>query len=99
MQEPYAVLGQALSLACGVGFDSAQIRARLEDGFTEIEYVCADHGQERFVLPPSGQGSRAHDALHALRNEMTIPGQQPWSRCTFTLFPDGKFKFDVEYDD
>lgn len=99
MQEAYAVLGQALALACGVDFESAQIRARLDDGFTEIEYVCTDQGQEKFVLPPAGQGSLAHDALHEIRKSMIIPGQEAWSRCTFTLFPDGKFKFDIEYDD
>jgi hypothetical protein len=40
-----------------------------------------------------------YKSLKEIRKAMTIPGQTPWSRCTFTLFPDGKFKFDVEYDD
>lgn len=40
--------------------------------------------------------SRVDDVLKDLRKQWPGP---PWSRCTFTLFPNGEFKFDVAYDD
>ena len=39
------------------------------------------------------------ERLRDLRAATKQDGREPWSRCTFTLFPDGEFKFDVEYDD
>lgn len=48
-------------------------------------------------MPPS-DAFAIDGALHALREQSTASGM-PWSRCTFTLFPDGEFKFDVAYDD
>ncbi len=99
MQEAYTILGQILAGACSPNFEIARINASLDDGFTDVEYTCIINQQETFALPAKGKGSVVHDALHEIRKSMTIPGQEPWSRCTFTLFPDGKFKFDVEYDD
>ncbi len=99
MQDAYTLLGQILVATCNSNFDTAHISARLDEGFTDIEYVCVKNGEQSFALPAKGKGSQVHDALHEIRKQMTIPGQAPWSRCTFTLFPDGKFKFDVEYDD
>jgi Protein of unknown function, DUF600 len=99
MENAYQVLAAILSSNCPDGFQNASIQARLADDFSQMQYWCEVSGKKIQPSIPSMQKSDVDDALHEIRKQMTIPGEQPWSRCTFTLFPDGKFKFDVEYDD
>lgn len=99
MESAYMVLATVLSSHCGTEFGDAKISARLATGFSDVEYVCNTNGKSAAFLPDITDSIKVDDALHELRNSMAMPGEQPWSRCTFTLFPDGKFKFDVEYDD
>ncbi len=81
-------------------WDKAWIKAVTEDSAIETSYFYqAELGSEKWLDPNFSQTDKASDALMSIRESMTIPGQKPWSRCTFTLFPDGTFKFDVEYDD
>jgi hypothetical protein len=99
MESLYGVMALALQSNCPDGFDKAFINARLSDGFSQQRYVCEKDGAQIYPDLSPNETSQIDDVLHELREAMTIPGQEPWSRCTFTLFPDGKFKFDVEYDD
>lgn len=98
MESLYTVMALALQANCPDRFDKAYISARLSDGFSQQRYVCEKDGIQSFPDLSTSETSQIDDVLHELREKMTIPGQAPWSRCTFTLFPDGKFKFDVAYD-
>jgi hypothetical protein len=100
VEAQYKVLVNALLAASPKDFANAEIVARLDKGFSTIRYNCEDKGKRIEGLVADEVDDFAVDeALHAIRNAMTIPSQKPWSKCKFTLFPDGKFKFDVEYDD
>lgn len=95
----YEAIAESLTAICGGNFESARIIARISDGHSDLRYLCKDGEQEKAIEASSATGWKIHKALHSIQSDMTMPGQEPWSRCTFTLFPDGKFKFDVEYDD
>ena len=100
MSALYSVLAQGLLTICPGSFSSAVIDAELKDDWSNTVYRCETaSGWSKGLPVQASVDFKVDDALHAIRKQMTIPGQTPWSRCTFTLFPDGKFKFDVEYDD
>jgi hypothetical protein len=99
MESLYSIMALILSSNCPVDFDKAWINARLSEGFSQQRYTCQNNGALTYPDLSSEETSKIDDALHEIRSQMTIPGQKPWTRCTFTLFPDGKFKFDVQYDD
>ncbi len=99
MEAAYSAIALALSTNCPAGYSVATLSARMSDGFSDQEAWCEVDGVKVQPDIPTMEGWNASKALHEIRKQMTIPGQAPWSRCTFTLFPDGKFKFDVEYDD
>ncbi len=96
----YQVIAQEIVSLCPANFDQAQLSGDLsEDGVVGIRLKCASSGD---ISKPRVGGMQAFNiskSLAELRKSMAIAGEEPWSRCTFTLFPDGKFKFDVEYDD
>ncbi len=96
----YMVLAQALLSACPSSATDMRIEAHLKNDWSKTTYICKIGGDwTKGLSIPAETDWKVDDALHSIRKSMTIPGEQPWSRCTFTLFPDGKFKFDVEYDD
>jgi hypothetical protein len=95
----YQAMATILTENCPVAFESAWIDAKLDDGVSQMQYWCESAGGRIQPEIPLLQKSELDDALHDLRDGMTLPGQKPWSKCKFTLFPDGTFKFDVEYDD
>ena len=99
MSNEYDFLASVLLSICPEEFSIGQINAELNEGHSKLSYSCTSGGEERYYSVDASRGWEVHKKLHSLRTEMTMPGQEPWSRCTFTLFPDGKFKFDVEYDD
>jgi hypothetical protein len=96
----YRQLASEIVEHCPSSFSKAKLSGQLVDDVSTFSLECVRPDGEK-LLPRIGglSASNIDDALHEIREAMTIPGQTPWSRCTFTLFPDGKFKFDVEYDD
>lgn len=97
----YQTLASAIVENCPPGFVSAKLSGALEDGdvaTVQLECEKPDGSVER----PRVRGMHAFtisNSLFELQKQMHKPGTAPWTRCTFTLFPDGKFKFDVQYDD
>jgi hypothetical protein len=99
VESAYDTMAETLVSACPPGFSKAWIEAKVGDDYSEKEIWFEQDGKK---IQPDLDGSisfKLGRAMRLVRSEMTIPGQKPWSKCKFTLFPDGKFKFDVEYDD
>jgi hypothetical protein len=96
----YQTLAGAAIEVCPAIFERAQIVAEMEDDNGSIRYDCqlSDRAIEGLTSDTARDYS-VYKAIKSIRTQMTIPGQKPWSKCKFTLFPDGTFKFDVEYDD
>lgn len=96
----YQTLAEALLSVCPPGFTAARIGAALDDDWSDVAYSCdMPRGPEQGLAADADTDFKVDDALHALRGMMKQGDAAAWSRCTFTLFPDGRFKFDVEYDD
>jgi hypothetical protein len=93
----YQTIAQALVSICPAGFEQARMVAQVGDDWSDIRYDCTVAGQTREgVTGDTATSSKVDDALQDLRRAWPA---QPWSSCTFTLSPDGQFKFDVSYDD
>lgn len=99
MSDPYQDIADILARLRAPDGNAVRLNATLDDAFSDLEYAQLNGEEATFVVPSPSDGAQVHTALHELRADMTMSGEAPWSRCTFTLFPDGKFKFDVEYDD
>jgi Protein of unknown function, DUF600 len=97
----YNIIAEIISNEAPVGWSQIRVPAAVESDNTEFSYFYTDqnNNEKWFDIGDSLKDMKIHNALKAIHAQMTVPGQAPWSRCTFTLFPDGKFKFDVEYDD
>jgi len=95
----YEVLASAIIQAGDADFDEKRLIATVEDDNSQIEVVHIKGTTEKYLQIDTRAGWESHKALVSLRRSMAVPGQQPWSKCVFTLFPDGRFKFDVSYDD
>jgi Protein of unknown function, DUF600 len=95
----YQAMASIIAENCPPKFDMAWFDAELEDGVSQMQYWYESTGSRKQPEISLMQKSELDDVLHNLRDSMTVSGQKPWSKCKFTLFPDGKFKFDVEYDD
>jgi Protein of unknown function, DUF600 len=96
----YQIIAEALAQSAPAGWQKAWVNSKVDDGVSEntFDYQKSD-GSEYWFDPESVKVAVIGRAIRKIRDQMAIPGQKPWSRCTFTLYPDGKFKFDVEYDD
>jgi hypothetical protein len=82
------------------GYEKAVIHCKLSDGHSNLQFRYDGPTQKELNIDPdTTRAYRISQLLEDIQSETKQPGKQAWSRCTFTLFPDGKFKFDVEYDD
>ena len=97
----YQALASEILQHCPAGFASAKLSGSIDDGdvaTVQLTYETLDGTLER----PRVRGVHAFNisnSLFDLQKKMQRPGEQPWTRFIFTLHGDGKFKFDVEYDD
>jgi hypothetical protein len=83
-----------------ISWKKSWISGDVNQDHTSLEYgYTTEQKLENWLIPDFNDTNKVSKKLLDIRAQMTVPGQAPWSRCTFTLFPDGKFKFDVEYDD
>jgi hypothetical protein len=95
----YNSLADRLALVCPKEFQKAWVEAEVDTDYASTIVWCQLSSS---TIQPEVSGETAFaigDALIELNQAMTVPGQTPWSKCKFTLFPDGNFTFDVEYDD
>lgn len=98
--DAYAAIAKALISSAPVGWQKIIVYSSVEETVSKsmFDFINTD-GKQTWFDPDSLTVAVVGRNFRDIRDSMTMPGQEPWSRCTFTLFPDGKFKFDVEYDD
>jgi hypothetical protein len=99
MDAAYQEIAEYLNEACPAEYTKSIIDAAVGDDYSEQEVWCEGPFGKKQPDISAAKSFQIGRQLRTIRSQMTIPGQKPWTRCTFTLFPDGKFKFDVEYDD
>ena len=97
MEADYKTIATHLLAACPPGIERAWLTATLNDGHAQAEYWYQKDGKPGQPKLGSLESFQIAGALHAIRTEMTEPGQTPWQRCTFSVEPGGRFKFDVDY--
>ncbi|KQT31711.1 hypothetical protein ASG29_07210 [Sphingomonas sp. Leaf412] len=98
MDAQYQQIAREIVAMCPAPFAHATLEASLGDGFSKVALTCVDAGGEHKSVPVSAlAASNIDDALVELREAW--PTKPPFSTCTFTLSPDGTFKFDVGYGD
>jgi len=96
----YQQLAAAAIATCPGNAGEIRLVGALGEDYGDVRYDCVIDGRlKQGVKSETSRDWQVYKTLQALREQMTSPGQKPWSKCVFTLFPDGKFKFDVSYDD
>jgi len=94
----YQQLAEVALAQCPPSFRRVRLQAELDDGYAEIDLRCMSESEEKQITDyPDLAGVEMHEALDAIREEMGRLSGQRWSKCVFQVFPDGTFKFDVEY--
>lgn len=99
MEALYGQIAQTLNSACPTAYRKAWIEAEVGDDWDDQTLWCETSDDRVQPDLDAKQSFQVGRNLREIRKSMAIPGQKPWSKCKFTLFPDGTFKFDVGYDD
>jgi hypothetical protein len=99
VDNPYAFIGSQLAQVCPAPFDKAWLEAKLDEGHSSVRYWCDAGGRQTQPDVPAVKAFEIDAALDQLRQQAVEQSGRAWSSCTFTLFPDGEFKFDARYDD
>ena len=99
MSEHHEAIAAQLNDICPAGYSKAWIDAEVSSSTSSNQYWCEVAGgrQQPEVSPLTNV--RVAKQLIGFREQMGGDTAAGWSRCTFTLFPDGQFKFDIHYDD
>jgi hypothetical protein len=99
MEVPYQSISEILNQICPSGYSKAWVEAEVKEDWNKQRLWYEKDGQNKQPDIDALKQYKLGEYLTEIQTQMTIPGQKPWSKCTFTLYPDGKFKFDVDYDD
>lgn len=96
---PYQTIAQAMITQAPAGWSVLEMDAQLGDGYVDTGFCATvQTGNKSFALSSTDQ-TDVEDTLFKLQRTIQLHGRKPWSRCVFRVFPDGRFKFDVDYDD
>ena len=95
METNYQVIANEMASVCPPGYSRAWIDAEVGDSSADQGVWCETDGGRIQPEVPIRSGVNITKALVSVREQMG----KGWSRCTFTLFPDGNFKFEPHYDD
>lgn len=101
MEELYRALAQEIVSHCPADYERAQLQGEVEEDWSNFSVRC-ELPDGTATTPRIGglSASKIDDALVEVRERMMgQAGATPWSKCTFTYHRDGRFKFDVNYDD
>ena len=99
MSEHHEEIATYLNEVCPSGYSKAWIDAEVSSSTSSNQYWCETEAGESQPEVSALTNVRVAKQLIGLREQMGGDDAAGWSRCTFTLFPDGKFKFDIHYDD
>lgn len=98
--DPNLTIARYLVQAAPAGWQKLWTEGEVGDDYSDLLFAYASPDKDRNYFTPSYEDNEAiHAGLVALRNRMQQDGKAKWSRCVFTLQPDGKFNLHVEYDD
>ncbi len=96
---PYQVIAEAMVAQAPEGWTMLELEAEVGDGYVDTGYrAVSTQAQRSFALPDTLQ-SDVEDALTDLQKSTEPFKSESWSRCVFTVFPNGRFKFDIVPDD
>ncbi len=94
----YQQLAEVALAQCPPAYHQLKLSAELDEGYSEIDLRCRNgEGEIHVTNYPVTATAEMHRTLEAIREEMGRLSGQRWTRCVFQVFPDGTFKFDVEY--
>ena len=102
MADPNATIGGIIAKHAPAGWQKAWVSAKADTGYVgelTADYIDAGGAETWFDIADSGDVFALSTALLELRESTRQDGQPAFSRCTFTLTPDGAFKLDVGYPD
>jgi hypothetical protein len=92
------ILAEQIMAACPDGYNQALLQAELDSGYAQLDLRFTNPDGEEFQSDFSdGLGFDLHDTLDSIREEMGRSTGHRWSKCTFAILQDKRFKFDVEY--
>ena len=96
MDQNYQEIATTLASACPSSFTEAWVEAEVNDGHTKQQIWCSDGSDKSQPTISAMEGFKISKSLLKIKDVM--PNKE-WSRCTFRLFSNGEFKFDIHYDD
>ena len=94
----YQELAAEVRSGCPGGSIETMLLAELDAGYSDFTVSCVGEDGHVQSGDVSDEASwRIHQLLTQLQAEFRDKTGHAWRKCTFTVFPSGKFKFDVEY--
>lgn len=93
----YTIIAQKLIDACPPGVTRAWLDAEVLEDTSSAQYWYEAGGKTGQPDLGSSDAFDISDALIDIRAKMVADGHEPWTRCTFTVFPDGRVKLDIHY--
>lgn len=100
IEDDYLKISQALIAGAPTGWQKAWVVAEVIEDYSKTKYrYLADDGKEGWFKPEIAHLDIVTDSLRNIRTHMLETGQPDWTRCTFSVMPDGNFSFDIEYPD
>ena len=97
IEDIYKLIGQSIVSAIPEAWKRAAAYAEIEEddnGLTYGTYTAAIKPQEERYFEPADE---LYFLFDELRRRFRQPGQSPWVKARFTLYPDGHFDLDITY--
>jgi hypothetical protein len=94
----YQSLAVQIMQQCPPGYHRAVLKAELDEGYAQIAITCSDDskGDHRPDVDALSL-VKLHDTLDDIREDMARGTGTKWTKCTFVIAEDGKFRMNVEY--
>lgn len=97
VEQIYQALGQLVADAIPEAWERACAYAEIEEDDNGLTYGYYVTPEEPAVERDFDTSYRFYFLFKELRRRFRQPGQSPWVKARFTLYPDGHFDLDVTY--
>ncbi|WIW70884.1 immunity protein YezG family protein [Anaerosinus gibii] len=112
MEELYREIANILNNMVPEEWQKIHVYAEVREGYASVFFYYYPIGvntpmysldiTDRFIVNDeyfSGLDHQLYDAFRKLLSEFKLQEQQAWTNLTLTLYSDGNFKINYEYDD